>query len=117
MKKNYDKDAQLKEQEEKLRDYKNKLLEIAKSFQTNPEEIAELLAFKTKFYRYSLRNTMMIYSYNPYATFTASYQGFKKMGWSVQKNAPVSYTHLDVYKRQIMRYSDTVRPCIQQKQT
>ena len=68
MKKNYDKDAWLKEQEEKLRDYKNKVLEIAKSFQTNPEEIAELLAFKTKFYRYSLRNTMMIYSYNPYGT-------------------------------------------------
>ena len=39
-------------------------MEIAKSFQTNPEEIAELLAFKTKFYRYSLRNTMMIYSYD-----------------------------------------------------
>lgn len=101
MKKNYDKDAWLKEQEEKLRDYKNKVLEIAKSFQTNPEEIAELLAFKTKFYRYSLRNTMMIYSYNPYATFTASYQGFKKMGWSVQKNAqklpilvPVKITYL-----------------------
>ena len=28
---------------------------------------------------------MMIYSYNPYATFTASYQDLKKMGWSVQK--------------------------------
>ena len=101
MKKNYDKDTWLKEQEEKLRDYKNKVLEIAKSFQTNPEEIAELLAFKTKFYRYSLRNTMMIYSYNPYATFTASYQGLKKIGWSVQKNAqklpilvPVKITYL-----------------------
>ena len=101
MKKNYDKDTWLKEQEEKLRDCKNKVLEIAQSFQTNPEEIAELLAFKTKFYRYSLRNTMLIYSRNPYATFTASYQGFKKMGWSVQKNAqklpilvPVKITYL-----------------------
>ena len=34
----------------------------------------------------------------------------------VHKNGPVSYTHLDVYKRQAIRYGDMQKTDIRQKQ-
>lgn len=55
---------------------------LAESYQENPENIAELLQFGSKFYRYSVRNTMLIYRQNPHATYVQSYKAWKEMGYS-----------------------------------
>lgn len=55
---------------------------LAESYQENPENIAELLQFGSKFYRYSVRNTMLIYQQNPHATYVQSYKAWKAMGYS-----------------------------------
>lgn len=54
---------------------------LAESYQENPENIAELLQFGSKFYRYSVRNTMLIYRQNPHATYVQSYKAWKEMGY------------------------------------
>lgn len=55
---------------------------LAESYQENPENIAEMLQFGSKFYRYSVRNTMLIYRQNPHATYVQSYKAWKEMGYS-----------------------------------
>lgn len=62
-----------------------KIIEIAKSWEEHPEMIAEAVAFSSKFYRYSLRNTLLIQEQNPYAVYVQSYKDWKKMGWSVKR--------------------------------
>ena len=54
---------------------------LAESYQENPENIAELLQFGSKFYRYSVQNTMLIYRQNPHATYVQSYKAWKEMGY------------------------------------
>ena len=44
----------------------------------------------SKFYNYSFNNTLLIAMQKPEATYVAGYTSW-----------PVSYTHLDVYKRQV----------------
>lgn len=59
--------------------------QIIADFRMKPELIAELLAFKARFYRYSLNNTMAIHFQNPGATFVASYLDWRKKGYSVKR--------------------------------
>lgn len=70
---------------------KNHLNEIIKSFATNfeqsPEEIAELINMRANMYHYSVKNTMLIYAQNPYATYVQSFAAWNKMGYSVKKNS------------------------------
>lgn len=58
---------------------------LAESFSHSPENIAEMIAFSSRFYQYSINNQMLIYLQNPYATFTGSYMQYKQMGYSVNK--------------------------------
>ncbi len=58
---------------------------LAESFKQTPENIAELIAFSSKFYQYSINNQMLIYLQNKYALFTGSFLQFKQMGYSVNK--------------------------------
>lgn len=58
---------------------------IAATYEDSPETIAELLAFKARFYQYSPKNTMLIYAENPRATFVGSFNKFKELGYSVKK--------------------------------
>lgn len=53
---------------------KNKIINLAESFQTEPSKIAEIIAFSSRFYNYSFRNKMLIFAKNPHATFVASYK-------------------------------------------
>ena len=62
-----------------------KLLEMAASWRESPEVVEELVAFGSRFYRYSVRNTMLIYSQNPHATYVQSYLAWKRLGYHVRR--------------------------------
>lgn len=87
---------------------------LAESYQENPETIAELLQFGSKFYRYSVRNTMLIYQQNPHATYVQSYKAWKEMGYSPKEGVhgmkvfvPVKTTWLELEagKRVQLKYA------------
>lgn len=73
---------QAKEQEEQLQ---NMIKNLTESYQEKPEKIAELLAFGSKFYKYSLRNNMLVYSQNPHATYVQSFKAWKDLGYPPKK--------------------------------
>ena len=77
--------------------------DVRDSSQENPETIAELLQFGSKFYRYHVRNTMLIYQQNPHATYVQSYKAWKEMGYSPKEGVrrmkvfvPVKTTWLEL---------------------
>ncbi len=69
----------------KLKEIKNTLQNVLDNFQEHPEQIAELMAFKSQFYNYSMNNTALIHRQNPGATYVASFQDWKKKGYHVLK--------------------------------
>ncbi|MCH3972380.1 MAG: YodL domain-containing protein [Oscillospiraceae bacterium] len=71
-----------KQQIKELKDTLNKALQ---SYQQHPEQIAELLSFRSKFYNYSLRNAELIQKQNNGATFVASFNDWKEKGFTVNK--------------------------------
>jgi len=85
MTKNYDPAAWKTQKDDQLKQAQEAVLQIAENFHRDPTQIAEMLAFQSRFHSYSIRNSMLIYASNPHATFTASFAHFKSMGWSVQK--------------------------------
>ena len=46
--------------------------EMCDNFKRDPKQYMEYLRFAGQFYQYSIRNRMLIYRQNPYATFVAS---------------------------------------------
>ncbi len=85
MTKNYDPAAWKAQKDDQMKQAQEAVLQIAENFHRDPSQIAEILAFQSRFHSYSIRNSMLIYASNPHATFTASFAHFKSMGWSVQK--------------------------------
>lgn len=63
----------------------DKIKDIGENFKNNPEEIAELVAFQSKFYQYSVNNRILIYLQNENANFVGSFMSFKEKGYSVNK--------------------------------
>ena len=59
--------------------------EIAQTYRDDPDTIAELLAFGSRFYQYSLNNMALIYAQNPNATYVQSFVRWKQEGYSVRK--------------------------------
>ena len=72
-------------QSNKLDEMKQTLQGVLDSFQEDPEKIAEMLAFKSRFWNYSLNNSILIQSQNPFATFVASIHDWNKKGYRVKK--------------------------------
>lgn len=66
------------EQQEKM---KEMIQSLAESYREKPENIAELLKFGSRFYRYSVRNNMLIYKQNPHAVYVQSFKAWKEMGY------------------------------------
>lgn len=66
-------------------DAKDKIIKLAEDFKTDPTMIGEYLQFSSRFYSYSTRNTMLIFSQNPHATFVQSFDSWKEMDASVKK--------------------------------
>lgn len=50
--------------EQTKEEMKQKVIELAKNFKDNPQNMIEYLQFSTRFYSYSSRNTMLIYQQN-----------------------------------------------------
>ena len=71
--------------EQTKEEMKQKVIELAKNFKDNPQNMIEYLQFSTRFYNYSSRNTMLIYQQNPGAMFCNSYKAYQDMGYSVKR--------------------------------
>lgn len=79
MPKTYDKKAWL-EQKELTKEENLKIIQnIVNNFKEDPEKILEFIDFQSRFYNYSTRNTMLIYSQNPGASFVGSFAALKKI--------------------------------------
>lgn len=63
----------------------DKIKNLGENFKNNPEDIAELVAFQSKFYQYSVNNQILIYMQNQNAAFVGSFMSFKDKGYSVNK--------------------------------
>jgi hypothetical protein len=72
-------------QANRLDEMKQTLQGVLDSFQEDPEKIAEMLAFKSRFWNYSLNNSILIQSQNPFATFVASIHDWNIKGYRVKK--------------------------------
>ncbi|MCP1101987.1 hypothetical protein M2454_000780 [Aequitasia blattaphilus] len=107
-KQSYNKEAWKKsliEKEEKARQY---VEEFGKSYQENPERLAELFEFGAKFPRYSYKNQVLIQSQNEFALFVQSFDRWKDEGWHVEKGekglmvwVPVTATFLKIDGKEI----------------
>lgn len=76
--------AQTGLQSAKSKELRKTLDNLIEGYKQNPEDITELLAFKSRFYNYSMNNNILIYNQNPYATFVASFEEWKKKGYRVK---------------------------------
>lgn len=65
--------------EQTKEEMKQKVIELAKNFKDNPQNMIEYLQFSTRFYNYSSRNTMLIYKQNPGAMFCNSYKAYQRL--------------------------------------
>lgn len=63
----------------------SEIKEIAKTYQSDPDLLADYFAFKAQFYQYSPTNALLIHLQNPYATFVASFTKWKELGYSIKK--------------------------------
>lgn len=59
--------------------------ELARTWQRNPEDVAEFIRFQEKFHTYSARNKMLIYRQNPNASYVASMADFNRMGYWIRR--------------------------------
>lgn len=74
--------------------------ELTKHWENDPKDIAEYLAFSTQFYKYSSRNTMLIYRQRPDSVFIASYTHWKELGYYVQEGEHGA----NIYRPETTRY-------------
>lgn len=72
-------------QSKQLDKIKQTLQGVLERYQEDPEKIAEMLAFKSRFWNYSLNNTILIQSQNPFATFVASLHDWNQKGYRIKK--------------------------------
>lgn len=86
-KRHYEKDYKTweAEQRQKKDELAKQIHDIADNWQRNPEDMADYLAFASRFYNYSTNNSILIYKQNPDASFCGSFQKFQELGYSVKK--------------------------------
>lgn len=82
---NFDKKQYAEQQEQLKNELTDRINKLGESFELSPETILDYYSFAGKFYQYSSNNNKLIYSQNPYATFTGSFKFFKDKGYSVNK--------------------------------
>ena len=82
--------------EEKRNEWKQKAIDnqikarelikqISDGYTKDPDQLAELLAFASKFYKYSINNSELIKAQNPGAMFVQSFEAWKHMDANVKK--------------------------------
>lgn len=97
------KEEWVQQSKEKERECTEKIKQIAESYVRDPALIADALAFGSRFYTYSVKNTQLMYAQNPSAMYVQSYPAWKKQGYSVKRGetgmkifVPVKVTLLDI---------------------
>lgn len=90
--------------------------EIGMSYRVNPEKIAELLEFGSRFYKYSINNVKLIYTQNRGATYVQPFEKWKEMGAPVMKGqcgikirVPVMSTSLLLPDGQVVSLCDATK--------
>ena len=86
--------------EKKQREADLQIQELTKHWENDPKDVAEYLAFSTQFYKYSSRNTMLIYRQRPDSVFIASYTHWKELGYYVQEGEHGA----NIYRPETTRY-------------
>lgn len=81
----YDKKAYREKREKEMQDMKETIVSMMENYHENPEHLAELAAFSSRFYCYSMRNQTLIHKQNKGARFVASFEKFKQLGYSVKR--------------------------------
>lgn len=61
------------------------MTEQARNWKPTFQEYKEMLDFRAKFYRYSMRNVSLIYLQNPNASYVGSFKHFKDLGYNINK--------------------------------
>lgn len=79
--------------------YQNRLKEICENYKTDPQKILEFMQFKSRFYEYSLKNTIMIFDQRPGATFVQSFDKWNKMNTRINKGEHGIKIFVPVHKR------------------
>ncbi|MGO4971989.1 ArdC-like ssDNA-binding domain-containing protein [[Clostridium] aminophilum] len=64
---------------------KQLIKEISENFSNDPAQIAEVLSFSAKFYKYSINNCELIKAQNPNAVYVQSFEAWKKMDAHVKR--------------------------------
>ena len=80
----YDKESYKKQKEEELKILNQQVKEIAETYEKNPDDLAQLVSFSSRFYSYSIRNQILISHQNPGACFCGSFAKWKELGYSVK---------------------------------
>lgn len=74
------KEQYTKDLQEQKKELLKEIEDIAENYQESPEKLAELAAFQSRFYNYSFRNMLLIYSQNRGASFVGSFVKLKELG-------------------------------------
>lgn len=113
---NFDKEKYAQQQKQQMDELHTRITEIGDHFNLSPETIADYLTFAGRFYQYSPRNNMLIYSQNEHATFCGSYKYFQEQGYSVKKGerglkilVPVTTTLFKVAEHEWKKVSEATR--------
>lgn len=114
--KNFDKEKYAQQQKEQMEKLQARITDIGDSFNLNPDTIANYLSFAGRFYQYSSRNNMLIYSQNEHATFCGSFKYYQDQGYSIKKGehglkilVPVTTTLFKVGENEWKKISEATR--------
>lgn len=113
---NFDKEKYAQQQKEQMEKLQSRITEIGDSFNLSPDTIANYLSFAGRFYQYSPRNNMLIYSQNEHATFCGSFKYYKDEGYSIKKGehglkilVPVTTTLFKVGENEWKKVSEATK--------
>lgn len=99
----YNRSEYIAKQEQEKERLEQLVKDLANKYEHNSKDLIEALQFGSRFHQYSARNTTLIRAQNRYATYTASYKNFEKMGYNVNRGehglkilVPVKATYLSI---------------------
>lgn len=81
---NFSQEERERYRKQRMAEFEASVNELVSTWEEKPEKLVEYLRFKNQFYKYSIRNTMLIYSQNPYAAFVGSFKRFKELGYNIK---------------------------------
>lgn len=81
---NFSQEERERYRKQRMAEFEASVNELVSTWEEKPEKLVEYLRFKNQFYKYSIRNTMLIYSQNPHAAFVGSFKRFKELGYNIK---------------------------------